>query len=203
MTAAQKGKRKSLLSPKAQILLLLAIIVAPLVVATFWQPTRFKNYGDLVQPARPLQTVLLQEAGGGEVDAGHLGRKWTFVYFGPGACPAACRDNLYKMRQARLAQGQNMERIQYVFVVTDGTDPAAVRAALPDHPTIRVLAGEKDAVAALAAQFAVEAGTPLDGLDQVYLVDPNGNFMMSYRADADANGIRRDLARLLRVSRIG
>jgi hypothetical protein len=34
-------------------------------------------------------------------------------------------------------------------------------------------------------------------------VDPLGNFMMSYPADADPNGIRKDLARLLRASRIG
>jgi cytochrome oxidase Cu insertion factor (SCO1/SenC/PrrC family) len=203
MAAGQGVKRKTFLSPKVQILLLLAVVVAPLVVAVFWQPSRFKNYGELVQPARPLQAMLLQQADGEQVDFAHLGRKWTFVYFGQGACPAACRESLYKARQVRAAQGQNMKRVQYVFVVTDGADPAEVQAALPEHPVVRVLGGAPDAIAALAAQFEVDAGTPLDGLDRLYLVDPNGNFMMSYRPDADANGIRKDLGRLLRVSRIG
>jgi hypothetical protein len=47
------------------------------------------------------------------------------------------------------------------------------------------------------------AGSPLDNLNRVYLVDPLGNFMMSYPADADPTGMRKDLARLLRISQIG
>ena len=68
---------------------------------------------------------------------------------------------------------------------------------------MHVIAGPPPAVAELARQFTLPAGSPLDDPDRIYVVDPLGNLMMSYPAGADPNGIRKDLARLLRVSRIG
>jgi hypothetical protein len=37
----------------------------------------------------------------------------------------------------------------------------------------------------------------------VYVVDPLGNFMMSYAANAEARGMLKDLKRLLKISQIG
>jgi len=37
----------------------------------------------------------------------------------------------------------------------------------------------------------------------VYLIDPLGNLMMSYSADAKAKGMLEDMKRLLRLSSIG
>ena len=39
--------------------------------------------------------------------------------------------------------------------------------------------------------------------DHIYLVDPLGNVMMRYPRDADPSRMKKDLARLLRASRIG
>ena len=55
----------------------------------------------------------------------------------------------------------------------------------------------------LASHFALSSGTPPADLNRVYVIDPLGNLMMSYPADADANRMRKDLARLLRVSQVG
>jgi hypothetical protein len=38
---------------------------------------------------------------------------------------------------------------------------------------------------------------------RVYLVDPFGNLVMSYAADAPARGLLEDLKRLLKLSQIG
>ncbi|MDP3715723.1 MAG: cytochrome C oxidase subunit I, partial [Burkholderiales bacterium] len=39
--------------------------------------------------------------------------------------------------------------------------------------------------------------------DHIYLVDPLGNVVLRYPRDADPTRIKKDLQRLLRVSRIG
>jgi hypothetical protein len=39
--------------------------------------------------------------------------------------------------------------------------------------------------------------------ERVYYVDPLGNLMMYYTPDADPTGMLKDLARLLKASRIG
>jgi hypothetical protein len=90
-----------------------------------------------------------------------------------------------------------------VLVVTDLKALDLLRYAVKDHPGMHVIVGPPEAVTELARQFTLPAGSPLDNLNRIYVVDPLGNFMMSYPADADPNGIRKDLARLLRASRIG
>jgi hypothetical protein len=108
------------------------------------------------------------------------------------------------MRQVRLAQGKELSRVQYVYVVMDGPLAAtAIQGTMSQHPDALVLTGDRDAIDAWARQFTIEAGSPRDGLDRIYVVDPLGNLMMSYPADADPSGMRKDLARLLKVSRIG
>ncbi|HEY8553878.1 MAG TPA: cytochrome C oxidase subunit I, partial [Burkholderiales bacterium] len=111
--------------------------------------------------------------------------------------------NLYKMRQVTLAQGTEAHRVRRVFVLTDSRELEGLRALLAEHPGLRVLRGSDEAVRALAAQFALPAGNPLDGADRLYLVDPLGNLMMSYPADADPRGINKDLKLLLRASQVG
>jgi hypothetical protein len=39
--------------------------------------------------------------------------------------------------------------------------------------------------------------------DHIYLVDPLGNVMMRYPREVDPNRMKKDVARLLRASRIG
>jgi hypothetical protein len=46
-------------------------------------------------------------------------------------------------------------------------------------------------------------GTALDAPGRVYLIDPIGNLVLSYAPDADPSGMRKDLARLLRLSQVG
>ena len=129
--------------------------------------------------------------------------KWTLVAFGTAECLTPCERNLYKMRQVIEAQGKEANRLQSVMVATDARALDWIRYAIKDYPNTRVIAGPADNVAKLARQFALPAGGPLDSLNRIYLVDPLGNFMMSYPADADPSGMRRDLVRLLKVSRIG
>jgi KaiC/GvpD/RAD55 family RecA-like ATPase len=40
-------------------------------------------------------------------------------------------------------------------------------------------------------------------IHQVYVIDPLGNLMMWYSKDATSKGMKKDLKRLLKVSKIG
>lgn len=182
-------------------LFLSGFVAALVLVESGWRPAATRNYGDLVIPPRPLADVTLTDRAGAPVHVADLRGKWTWVYFGPGACPQPCRDNLYKMRQITIAQGKEAHRVQQVYVVTDAArvDPAL----LHDYPATQVLHGPPAAIRALGEQFELDQGGPLDGLHRLYLVDPLGNFMMSYPADADPSRINKDLKVLLRASQVG
>ncbi len=179
------------------------VFIIPVVAAIFWKPQQFMNHGELVEPARPIDDVALTTLEGKPIRFGELKTKWTLLYFGPAACLQACERNLYKMRQVRLAQGKNMLRVQNVFVMTDPGGLQRLREVLKQYPDLRVVTGTRKNVKALVDQFALQPGSPSSRLRRIYVVDPIGNFMMSYPADADPSGMRKDLARLLKVSRIG
>ena len=193
---------------RRKILLLATLFALPVVVAyglyfTGWRPTSFGNHCELVQPARPIADVALILLDGKAVRLSELRGKWTLIAFSAAECLRPCESNLVKMRQVIAAQGKEAGRIQSMLIVKDARARDWLNYAIKDYPGMRAVVGPPEAVEVLARQFTLTAGSPLDNLNRIYLVDPLGNFMMSYPADADGNGIRKDLARLLRVSRIG
>ena len=193
---------------RRKILLLATLFALPVVVAyglyfTGWRPTSFGNHGELVQPARPIADVALILLDGKAVRLSELRGKWTLITFSVAECLRPCESNLVKMRQVIAAQGKEAGRIQSMLIVKDARARDWLNYAIKDYPGMRAVVGPPEAVDVLARQFTLPAGSPLDNLNRIYLVDPLGNLMMSYPADADGNGIRKDLARLLRVSRIG
>jgi cytochrome oxidase Cu insertion factor (SCO1/SenC/PrrC family) len=162
-----------------------------------------RNYGELIEPARPVQDVKLLDLDDAPTRFSELKGKWTLLYFGSAECLKPCTDSLYKMRQITAAQGREAHRVRQVFVVTNPAALDLLRYTLVDYPGTRVLRGAPEVVRELASQFTVPAGGALDGLDRIYVVDPLGNFMMSYPADADPRGMLKDLRLLLRASQIG
>lgn len=184
-------------------LFLSGLVASFVIIQSGWRPGSTRNYGALVQPARPIHDVTLLDLDGTPTPFSALKGKWTLLYFGAAECLKPCTDDLYKMRQVTLAQGDEAHRLQRVFVVTDSTAIDLLRYTLADYPGTRVLRGTAETVRDLAAQFHVPAGGALDGLHRVYVVDPLGNFMMSYPADADPRGMNKDLRLLLRASHIG
>jgi len=205
-------------------LLIVLLFLAPVVLATSlylggWRPDgKGLQQGELVQPARPLTNASLRKTDSTEYRLHALRGSWTYITFSRLPCNDVCQNNLYKMQQVRLAQGKDAGRVQRAFIALGGTNDlrppgkAGVpqtqeqfsgRALETKYPGLVAFTGAAATVQTLAREFTSSHGTPLDGLERVYLVDPNGNLVLSYAPDADASGMRKDLARLLRLSQIG
>lgn len=193
---------------RAKLVLLVIIFSAPLLIAYAlyyggWRPESLRVFGELLQPARPLADVTLRNAEGKPAALASLRGKWSLVTFAPGECAQPCRDNLYKMQQVVLAQGREAGRVQRAFIAFDAAGAQGLQATLRDYPGTLGFVADAAAREQLARQFALPHGTPLDNLHRVYLIDPLGNLVLSYGPDADPTGLRKDLARLLRVSQVG
>lgn len=177
------------------IVLLLALLFAlPVAAATTlylsgWRPEAPAVHGVLVQPPLPVAHVTLGKLAGRKVQLRDFSTKWTLLYFGPADCPADCRRSLAAMRQVYVAQGRQQERVQRVFV--------ARGAVPPDGEILCAFPG----MAVVASQEVDWKGWMGGG--RIFLIDPLGNRVMDYRADADPAGIRQDLARLLTYSWVG
>ena len=205
-TARQRG----FLSSRQSFVLLALIFMMPAFVAFVmhnagdggWQPEGATNRGTLVHPARPLELSpdLVRD---GQPLGEYLQGKWTLVYIGDADCDDVCRNNLYKMRQVRTAQNENMKRVQRLYVVNSSAVTAELAGFIEsEHPQLDTVTLSPVQSGQLSGFFAVDA-TPVPEAERVYIVDPLGNLMMYYPPDADASGMLKDLKKLLKFSRIG
>ena len=175
------------------VVLCVAPVIASYIAFYFAHPAAHTNYGELLE-TRPLPDTRLQLADGTAFELSRLKGKWILLMVDAGGCDEFCRRKLFTLRQLRLTQGGDMERIERTWLISDDVMPsAAAVSAYPGTWLIRAAGSE------LLKQLPV-ARSPVD---HIYVVDPLGNLVLRYPRDADPAGIIKDLARLLKISRIG
>ncbi|HSV34900.1 MAG TPA: hypothetical protein VLI46_05055 [Ramlibacter sp.] len=201
--AVAKDSRRTRLG-RWKMLAVLAVCAMPVIASYFTyyviRPEGRRNYGELVEPQRPLPALSGVGANGQSVALPSLRGQWLLVSVAGGDCDAACEKHLYLQRQLREGLGKDKERVDWVWLVTDAAPlRPALQQALSQATVLRV------DPARLAQWLAPAAGRQLT--DHLYLVDPLGNWMMRFPAmspgDLDttaAKNIKRDLERLLRAS---
>ena len=171
----------------------IAPFVASFVAYYFYQPDGRVNYGELMADQQ-LPATVLKLGDGKSFSFPQLRGKWLFVTVDDAACDAYCEKKLWQMRQVRKTQGKYPERIERVWLITGGGEPAP-----------RLRAEFEGTWLVDAAGSAVLEALPHAGArsDHIYLVDPLGNLVLRYPREADPSRMRKDLERLLKVSRIG
>jgi len=184
--------------PRRELWLLALVTIMPVVASYFayyvWRPESFRNYGELVQPTPLNGLAAASRESAPPFDSGVLKGHWVIVMIDSGACDADCKSKLWQMRQLRLTQGKDMDRVVRAWLVDDG--------ALPDPEMLEEYEGT---VVLQTQSSALIEKFPAAGArrNHLFLVDPLGNLMMRFPKNADPNRIKKDLGQLLRISRIG
>ena len=194
------------------MLVVLAVCAAP-VVASYLayfvvKPQGRTNYSDLIVPSRPMPPALpMADLRGAAVAASSLQGQWLIVVVAGGACDARCERHLWLQRQLHEALGREKDRVDKLWIVDDGVLPrretlaaigagdAASAARIVGLAEARVLLSPR---ASLAAWLAPASGRALE--DHLYVIDPNGDWMMRAPEGADPARLKRDVDKLLRVS---
>jgi cytochrome oxidase Cu insertion factor (SCO1/SenC/PrrC family) len=181
----------------ASLWLIVALTAAPVVASYLmyyvWRPAHMVNYGDLISPQR-LPDPALTQLDGAPFRLSQLRGKWALVSVDSGSCAVHCDEKLLYMRQLRLTQGKDQERIERVWLVSDGIAPRTELVAR--YPGTRVVRG---ADAGLLRFFPAKE----TAADHIYLVDPLGNLILRFPRDPEPRLMIKDLSRLLKASRIG
>ena len=194
------GAARAVMAGRWKMLAVLLVCVAPIAASYFsyyvLRPEGRRNFGDLIEPQRPVPALATRTLGGASGDLQSLKGQWLLVTVAGGACTAACENNLYLQRQLRESLGKEKERLDRVWlVIDDAAIPSALLAALDGAAVLRV------SQAALAGWLQPQSGQAL--ADHLYVVDPMGNWMMRFPANLDAPAAakaKRDVDRLLRAS---
>lgn len=185
---------------RSKMLLLMLMCAAPVIASYFTyyvvRPEGRRNYGELIEPQRPLPAVAGTTLDGQSVSLPTLQGQWLLVSVAGGACDTACERHLYLQRQLREGLGKDKERLEWVWLVDDATPVRdALKPALRQATVLRVPREQ------IAQWLAPAPGRPL--ADHLYVVDPMGHWMMRFPPGVDneaAAKVRSDLARLMRGS---
>lgn len=184
-------------SGRWKMLLLLLVSASP-VIASYLayyviRPEGRRNYGELIDPQRPLPALTGVDAGGNVVPLTALKDQWLFISVADSACGEACQKHLYLQHQLRETLGKDKDRLDWVWLRTGSRELSEpLQRATATATVLHVDA------AALASWLVPAAGQRLE--DHLYVVDPIGNWMMRFPAQADPMKVKRDLDRLLRAS---
>jgi len=188
-------------SGRWKLFAVLLVCAAPMILSylTYYviKPGGRTNYGTLIDPrTRPIPAMPSTTLDGRPEKLEQYAGKWIMLKVGGGACAKACEDQLFAMRQWRLMQGKNMERIERVWLVTDDQplDTMTIRKYDGMH-LLRAPAGT------VGSWLPAEQGTQPS--DHIYLIDPLGNLMMRFPANPDVRKVYKDIAKLLKASAIG
>ncbi len=184
-------------SGRWKMLLLLLVCASPVIASylTYYviRPEGRRNYGELIDPQRPLPDWVGTDAAGKQLPLSQLKDQWLLVSVADSACNEACQKRLYLQRQLRETLGRDKDRLDWVWLRTGSAQLSEpLRAATAAATVLHV------EEAALAAWLAAAPGQRLE--DHLYVVDPIGNWMMRFPAQADPKQIQRDLGRLLKAS---
>lgn len=192
---------KSKAGGRWRLFAILAVCASPLIGSylTYYviKPAGRTNYGDILDPRKyPMPALGATALDGAPASLDDYKGKWIMLQVDAGSCAAPCQTKLFNMRQLRLTQGKERERVERVWMITDmqPLDTTLMR----EYDGTRLLRVKPDA---LLKWLPLEDGTKLS--DHLYVIDPLGNLMMRFPKDADPNLIKKDLGKLLRASSIG
>ncbi len=179
------------------IWLMAAISVLPLIAAYIfyveWRPQGGMNHGELLE-TRPVPPAVLSDPSGKSFATDKLRGKWLLVTIQSPSCDEKCQRKLYYLRQVRIAQGENMSRVERLWLLRGEGVPN--QALIAEHPGLLIA---RPTAPSWLSTFPVKS----DAAEHIFLIDPMGNLVLRYNNDVNPKGMVSDLTRLLKISRVG
>ncbi|WP_176752750.1 hypothetical protein [Nitrosospira sp. Nsp1] len=178
------------------LILLLLVFCAPIIAsyALFFSSVRpdSVNYGELLE-VKSLTGSALNQTDQTIFRMRQVRGKWALVSVDSGKCDERCHKKLYYMRQVRLVQNAERDRIERLWLIDDNEVPPPELAG-EFEGTLFINAKDSDLLKAIPAKVSQH--------DHIYLVDPIGNLIMRFPKDVDPTKMSKDIKRLLKVSQL-
>ena len=186
-----ESRRKARRGNRSVLVGLFALFVAPILFAyalnlwwPHWSPFGRMNHGEIVEPAWEVELAAVGRYAGDRTTG-----RWILLQPAVSSCGDACETLLQLTRRVHLSLGKDYDRVVRMFVH---------RADLP-----------VDQLRSIDADLIL-IPAPVDWFDRIaedgmvlLLVDPKRQAVLQYRAGLQGKGLARDLARLLKISKIG
>ena len=182
----------------AVLLICAAPVIASYLTYYVIRPSHTKSFGELVQPQRPMPDLAATTLDGKVTTLSSLRGQWLLVSVSSGACAKPCPDHLYMQRQLRETLGKEKDRLDWGWLISDDAALASELLARLTDPAMRAQGFQ-----ALRIKESDLTAWLQGGESRLYLIDPQGNYMMRFPESMSieqAAKAKADISRLLRAS---
>ncbi len=163
--------------------------------------TNHKFNGSIIAPPVPAANFTLTNQDGKLTSLGDIHGKYLLIFFGFTSCTDECPATMAILSQARDGLGANKDQAQIVFITTDPArdSPSAVKTFINRFdPTSIGLTGSLSDLQPVWKDYGVMV---MDGGEthsiRVYLVDPEGNWRLTYAPASNPQEIVDDIELLI------
>jgi protein SCO1/2 len=188
---------------------MLAVLLVAAGVLLFGQRSFYR--GVLYEPPQAAYDFQLPAASGGTTSLHEMRGKLVLLFFGYTSCPDVCPTTMAVLRQVTSDLGALADGVQVVFISVDPErdTPQRVQGYVSAFdPRFIGLSGSLDQLEAVWQAYGVyrqvdDASASLAGYlvahsTRLYLIDPQGDLLLSYSYGTPPEDILSDLRRLLR-----
>jgi len=181
---------------------LIASFAVPAILAYgyyfFGDRPAVKSNGELIIPVVDIHTLKITDKEGELLSEEALTPHWRMAYFVGANCDNSCQTSLYNMRQTNIAIGKYQDRVNHAIVHLAEPDDAFLALIEKEYSksTGRIYANAEN----ITALSTLEKNPAK--MESIYLIDPLGNIMMHFPKTLEPKLIRKDLNKLLKVSRL-
>jgi protein SCO1/2 len=176
--------------------------VATIIIFNNSIPTNIKFNGSIIAPPVPAADFTLTDQNGKLASLSDIQGKYLMIFFGFTSCTDVCPATMAVLKQARTGLGENADQAQIVFISTDPDrdSPSAVKTFLDRFdPTSIGFTGSFSELETVWKDYGVLV---MDGGEthssRVYIVDPEGNWRLTYPSASDPKEIVADLELLIK-----
>ena len=177
---------------KLYLLLIILSFIGPLILATimykysdYLPVAPPKSYGSLINP---VITISKKDEFNNILSI----KKWTLMYvYGSDLCDLSCEATLYMMHQVRKSLGKDMQRVSNIIVTNTDFNNNDNKKIIKKYKNLKQL----DLINKNLFKVLKH--------NHLYMVDPLGNIFMYYDKNFNAKGLKKDIKKILKISRIG
>lgn len=187
------------------------VIVGLMLVLGAWQVTQ-RNYqyqGSLIDPPVPAADFSLSDQNGNLFRLSDQKGAAVLIFFGYTNCPDVCPVTLTEFKQIKQIMGDQVEKLRFVFITVDperdtaeqmqsflsNFDPSfsGLTAARAELEPVWQAYGVYQAV----SEAASESGYLVDHTSRIYVIDPQGNWKLTYPFGTEVDKMVSDLRHLM------
>ncbi|MCW1966495.1 MAG: SCO family protein [Anaerolineae bacterium] len=182
---------------------------APLWIDRYLNPPTTPK-GFATNPPKAMADFTLTDQNGKPFNFSELRGSPVLMFFGYTYCPDVCPVTMSDFRRVKVALGDKASHVKFVMVSFDGnrdTPEVIKRYVEAFDPTFIGLTGKPELVAKVSADYGAFANIMrIEGTQAeyqvahssfTYLIDQNGNWVMTYPVGVPTDNITKDVQKWL------